>query len=213
MARWAAGSAEEGRAEDELRVNGDEATKAVALLLLPSLEMMVRARRVPRAAHAVGRARRAAGGTEDIGPAPEAAVVLIPHLRLMLPRRLADVAEQQEPHWTNLVVVEELGVSSPLISMAIWAPYDSLCFCRWPPSIFCCALYFLSRSHDTGGDADEAEEDYEEELRASIRLYRRPPSPPSLAIDAKQEREGERREAGGMGLGRDWCEERDDMWA
>nr|AAP53745.1 hypothetical protein LOC_Os10g27320 [Oryza sativa Japonica Group] len=121
---------EAGRAEDELRVNGDEATKAVALLLLPSLEMMVR-----------------------------------------------------------------------------------LCFCRWPPSIFCCALYFLSRSHDTGGDADEAEEDYEEELRASIRLYRRPPSPPSLAIDAKQEREGERREAGGMGLGRDWCEERDDMWA
>lgn len=80
---------------------------------------------MPRAAHAVGRARRAAGGTEDIGPAPEATVVLIPHLRLMLPRRLADVAEQQEPHWMNLVVVEELGVSSPLISMAIWAPYDS----------------------------------------------------------------------------------------
>uniref|UniRef100_A0A0E0EXT4 Uncharacterized protein n=1 Tax=Oryza meridionalis TaxID=40149 RepID=A0A0E0EXT4_9ORYZ len=113
----------------------------------------------------------------------------------MLPRRLADVAERREPQLTNLVVVEELGVSSPLISMAIWAPYDSsfgdalLCFFRWPPSIFYRALYFLSRSHDTGGDADEAEEDYEEELRAWIRLHRRPPSPPSPAIDAKRERE------------------------
>jgi hypothetical protein len=42
-------------------------------------------------------------GTVQHAPSPPPqAVVLVPHLRLMLPRRLAaaDVAEQQEPHWT-----------------------------------------------------------------------------------------------------------------
>uniref|UniRef100_A0A0E0BAF9 Uncharacterized protein n=1 Tax=Oryza glumipatula TaxID=40148 RepID=A0A0E0BAF9_9ORYZ len=229
MARWAAGSTEEGVGGGRQRrgraprqwQRGDESGGAAAapfpgddgeVPLSSSVSMTAgdesslgRAWRVPRAACAVGRASRAAGGAEDIGPA---AVVLVPHLRLMLPRRLADVAERQEPHWTNLVIVEELGVSSPLISMVIWAPYDSsfgdslLCFCHWPPSIFCCALYFLSRSHDTGGDADGAEEDYEEELRASICLHRRPPSPPSPAIDAKREREREReRGSRGNGIG------------
>ncbi|BAD86907.1 hypothetical protein [Oryza sativa Japonica Group] len=89
-----------------------------------------RARWVPRAARTVGRVRRAAGGGRHRGhwTGTEAAVVLVPHLRLMLLGRFAatvDVAERQELYWTSLVIVEELGVSSPLIGVAIWAPSDS----------------------------------------------------------------------------------------
>uniref|UniRef100_A0A0E0FKL0 Uncharacterized protein n=1 Tax=Oryza nivara TaxID=4536 RepID=A0A0E0FKL0_ORYNI len=168
-----------------------------------------RARWVPRAARVVGRVRRAAGGGRHRGhwTGTEAAVVLVPHLRLMLPGRFAatvDVAERQELYWTSLVVVEELGVSSPLIGVAIWTPSDSsfgdvlLCFRRRPLSILCCALCFLSRSHDAGGDADEDEEDYEEELYACVDS---PLPPASVSSFSSHRRKTREREGGAWGNG------------
>uniref|UniRef100_A0A0E0MV42 Uncharacterized protein n=1 Tax=Oryza rufipogon TaxID=4529 RepID=A0A0E0MV42_ORYRU len=134
-----------------------------------------RARWVPRAARTVGRVRRAAGGGRHRGhwTGTEAAVVLVPHLRLMLPGRFAatvDVAERQE----------------------------LLCFRRRPLSILCCALCFLSRSDDAGGDADEAEEDYEEELHACVDSPLPPASVSSFSSHRRKRRE---REGGAWGNG------------
>uniref|UniRef100_A0A0D9Y775 Uncharacterized protein n=1 Tax=Oryza glumipatula TaxID=40148 RepID=A0A0D9Y775_9ORYZ len=165
-----------------------------------------RARWVPLVARTVGRVRRAVGGRRHRGhwTGTEAAVVLVPISASCFRGGSPPPSMSRSG---GSFVVEELGVSSPLIGVAIWAPSDSsfgdvlLCFRRRPLSILCCALCFLSRSHDAGGDADEAEEDYEEELHACVDS---PPPPASVSSFSSHRRKTRERERGGSMGEWDW---------